>query len=1222
MKIFYEILRFELRHLLRSPSVWIYSSVLLLLAFLFIHVLAGAFGGIAIALSGDNTHINSESMLSLILSLLSLLGTFIAAIIAGRVATKEFECNSFSQSFTLPVTRFQYISGKYVSVFLITLLIFAFAALGIFAGTAMPYLDQKMMGEFRLLNYLYPFLNIIAINVFLLTAFFFSLGLLTRSIVSVWTGVVLLYGFYWAAMHFLNEYNHQQLAVLLDPFGIAGCLSANTGQSADQLNKGITDKSHFLLYNRCLWSLVALTVLVLTLIRFKFRFSPATGFSHFRRRKGAEEFKPASQVPYMKINLPPVHAHHNLKTAFQKFIHLIRHECRITCKSLSFKIIGLVLLVVVFTASKAIGKIYDTETYPVTCSITEIFMEATKLIIFVVITLFSGEMVWRDRILNTHYVGDTLPLSTGIKLGSKIFAMVIVILGIFMFEILAGMITQWSRDYHTYEPVLYLKYFFGIKLPEVMLTVLLAFSIQIFSPGKYTGYFVMIVYYLWNTYFAETVLQHNLLVYNSGPPMLYSDLDGFGYQPLAFFAFKLYWFLFISIPLLVGSRIYPSGTEIGYRNRWLKLKQSIGRQNKSLFITCCLAFLATGIVLFYQINVKNEFTTTWQEEERSAQYEKKYATLSDKEQPVVKSTRIYAEVYPENGGFHEKSESWLKNEGIQPIFELYLNYNENNVSSITFNRSVTPGLRDTKCNFYSYLFDKGIQPGDSVLLSYCYENHVHGIANNGITGPARGNGSFIECNVVAIGYQRDAELQLNRIREKHNLPQKDRYELSYDDPKGIKINGIGAKSLIRFDLTAGTSTDQTILAPGELSGQWKDTLRNRNYFHYTACRPVNNLYTLVSARYAVVEDTWIPADSTAQPVKLRIYYHPSHTYALKSIMNGMKEALTYCSSHYSPFQYKSLCIAEFPRFSSFAQSFPGLIPFSESIGFVADLRAVNMNNASVLNDATTTIDYPFFVTAHEVAHQWWAHQVCGADVEGSSFLIETMAQYSSLMTMKHHYGENKMRKFLSVEVFQYLNYRNRENREERPLETVLSGQTEIYYRKGGVLMYALQDYLGEEKVSKVLHDFILKYAFKNAPYPTAHELIDDLEKVTPDSLKYLIHDWFKTITLYQNKIIKAAYSRNEDLEYSISFTTTIHKFQYDEKGTEKETAVKDYIEFGMYDTQGKEIFLKKLLVKQGENKFTIHLGRRPETLVLDPYNKLLDKDWLLKKVKVEKNEGL
>jgi aminopeptidase N len=40
------------------------------------------------------------------------------------------------------------------------------------------------------------------------------------------------------------------------------------------------------------------------------------------------------------------------------------------------------------------------------------------------------------------------------------------------------------------------------------------------------------------------------------------------------------------------------------------------------------------------------------------------------------------------------------------------------------------------------------------------------------------------------------------------------------------------------------------------------------------------------------------------------------------------------------------------------------------------------------------VDMATYVGAHELGHQWWAHQVIGADEQGSTVLFETLAQYS------------------------------------------------------------------------------------------------------------------------------------------------------------------------------------------------------------------------------------
>ena len=94
------------------------------------------------------------------------------------------------------------------------------------------------------------------------------------------------------------------------------------------------------------------------------------------------------------------------------------------------------------------------------------------------------------------------------------------------------------------------------------------------------------------------------------------------------------------------------------------------------------------------------------------------------------------------------------------------------------------------------------------------------------------------------------------------------------------------------------------------------------------------------------------------------------------MIDSTKDSLEYFTKNFSPYQYRQFRIMEFPQFQGrFAQSFPNTIPFSESIGFTADLRD------------ESRLDYAYYVTAHELAHQWWAHQVLGANVQGSTLII-------------------------------------------------------------------------------------------------------------------------------------------------------------------------------------------------------------------------------------------
>jgi aminopeptidase N len=295
-------------------------------------------------------------------------------------------------------------------------------------------------------------------------------------------------------------------------------------------------------------------------------------------------------------------------------------------------------------------------------------------------------------------------------------------------------------------------------------------------------------------------------------------------------------------------------------------------------------------------------------------------------------------------------------------------------------------------------------------------------------------------------------------------------------------------------------------------------------------------------------------------------------------------------------------IIEFPKYQSFAQSFAGTIPFSEGIGFIAKVDPEDPDD----------VDYPFYITAHEIAHQWWGHQVVGADVQGNTMLVETMAQYSALMVMKQHYGANNMGKFLKYEMNSYLSGRALERKKEVPLSKV-ENQGYIHYRKGSGVMYTLQDYLGEAKVNAALQNFLKQNAYETAPYSTAPMLVAEFRKVTPDSLQGLVTDLFDRITLYENRLTEATATKLPDGRYKVNLTIESKKLTADSLGTETPRAFNDYLPVAVFPAQGKDKKLPQplLLTKQrlhaGTNKLEFVVAKAPAKAAVDPYNHLVDR---------------
>ncbi|MEO1254172.1 MAG: M1 family aminopeptidase, partial [Bacteroidota bacterium] len=328
--------------------------------------------------------------------------------------------------------------------------------------------------------------------------------------------------------------------------------------------------------------------------------------------------------------------------------------------------------------------------------------------------------------------------------------------------------------------------------------------------------------------------------------------------------------------------------------------------------------------------------------------------------------------------------------------------------------------------------------------------------------------------------------------------------------------------------------------------------------------------------------------------------------------------------NFSPYQHSQVRIIEFPRGRvNYAQSFANTIPFSEGLGFIAQVD----------DNDEDGVDYPFAVTAHEVAHQWWAHQVIGADVQGATLMSESMSEYGALKVLEKEYGAQQMRVFLKKALDRYLEGRSTERLKEKPL-IFNENQQYIHYNKGSLVLYALSDYLGESVFNGAMSRYIDSVAFQEPPYTTSLEYMDVVRSVTPDSLSYLIKDMMETITLYNNKVTDASYKMRGDGKYEVTLKALVTKYRADEKGKRVFTdgdgdslvyqvegrrkptislPLADWVEVGVFtekevDGQMKEVplYLEKRQFKKIKNEITLIVDEKPTSVGIDPYNKLID----------------
>jgi ABC-2 type transport system permease protein len=557
---------------------------------------------------------------------------------------------------------------------------------------------------------------------------------------------------------------------------------------------------------------------------------------------------------------------------------------------------------------------------------------------------------------------------------------------------------------------------------------------------------------------------------------------------------------------------------------------------------------------------------------------------------------LAVDLFPREQGVRMKGSYALENKSAQPVSRLLLAFApaarlvvhqlDIGVPSRLEKDDVDLGVR-------LYRLDPPLPPGARTTLAFDVELPTRGFRNEGSNTSVVYNGSFVNGREMLplIGYQDRGELERDQDRKKFGLAPKERMR-DRDDPAGLAVNALqGAADFIAFEATVSTEADQIAISPGYLQREW--TENGRRYFHYKMDAPIMNFYAFQSARYAVKKDVW---PGPAGNVAIDIYYQPGHEFDLDSMDRSVKDSLAYCSAAFGPYQYRQFRIVEFPRYETFAQSFPNTIPYSEAIGFIARIRT----------DDPKDIDYPYYVTAHEAAHQWWAHQVVGGDVQGSTMLVESLAQYSALMVMKNKYGPAKMRRFLSYELNNYLRGRAFEQKKELPLSRV-ENQPYIHYNKGSLVFYALQDYIGEDKLNQAIRTFRDAHAFKGPPYPSSEELVQRIREATPPELQYLVEDLFEKIVVYDNRAVSATMKELAGGKWEVTMKLVAKKRVADELGKETDVALDDLIDVGVIDEKGDAIAVEKKRIKAEETSFTMTVDKRPVKAGIDPLNKLIDR---------------
>ena len=381
----------------------------------------------------------------------------------------------------------------------------------------------------------------------------------------------------------------------------------------------------------------------------------------------------------------------------------------------------------------------------------------------------------------------------------------------------------------------------------------------------------------------------------------------------------------------------------------------------------------------------------------------------------------------------------------------------------------------------------------------------------------------------------------------------------------------------------GTDADQTAIAPGALRRTW--TQGGRRYFHYATEAPIGNEYGVFSARYAVRREQ-------RGGVPIEIYYDPAHTANVNRLLRSVRACLDLYSRQYGPYPYRYLRLIENPV---------------RGMGAHADATTIDYGQGFSLfnpDQDPEGLDLPFAIMAHEMAHEWG---VPYAFAEGAPLITESFAWYAAMGVVEATYGREHLQRLL------------RFFRQPQPIPPIrqsvpLLRAMDPYaaYRKGPFALYALSEYMGRDRVDLAFRRLYDAHRSGAPPLPTSLDLYRELQVVTPDSLKPLLHDLIEANTFWHLKTEQATAKQGASGAWQVTLRVRARKVTVAPTGKETEVPMDEWVPVGVFapTEQGAEfgetLYLQRHRIRSGLQTITVTVPRKPSDAGIDPYVLLID----------------
>ena len=464
------------------------------------------------------------------------------ALIMGDPVIRDFRAGVDPLIFSKPVTRAQYLLGKFFGNFFVLVCCQAAFALTALLLQALRTSGMIVQGV-RVFPYFKHFFFFVVISHLVLAAVYFTIGTLTRNAKIVYGLAVSFYPLY-IAYQLLLKGLPLRWRIALDPLLFNWAAEISRGRSADWVNQLAVSYTPDMIANRVLMILIAAVCLAILYLRFAIaeRFKDAAsqsqtlllnlstseeriynGGDHSLQPRDERDETVATQK---KIAIPEVNRTcGGLRASLKQLIAATGIEFQLLRAERSLVVI-LPLAVILSTLELAFWEVAPDPTY----SAAYAGRTANALLLFLLgmSIFYTGEAMHRDRELRVEPVLWSVPAPNSVLLLSKFLATLLLTLSLITLVAMTAIALQFLKGNTPVEISAYLWVYTVILIPSMAVAVGAAVALNVLLRDKYLAYAVSIatsggLFYLYGQGYNHWL--YNPVLYGL---WTYADLTGAG----------------------------------------------------------------------------------------------------------------------------------------------------------------------------------------------------------------------------------------------------------------------------------------------------------------------------------------------------------------------------------------------------------------------------------------------------------------------------------------------------------------------------------------------------------------------------------------------------------------------------------------------------------------------------------------------------------------------